>query len=76
MVEHSLQGEDTSLSVIDFIASGRTYLPLYDLNLILYLQIKLLSIFPGRRSGTSSLRSVSMTAVKQSSLVGCQEAGR
>lgn len=26
MVEHSLQGEDTSLSVIDFIVSGEPYL--------------------------------------------------
>ena len=26
MVEHSLQGEDTSLSIIDFVASGRQFL--------------------------------------------------
>lgn len=25
MVEHSLQGEDTSLSVLDFVASGRLF---------------------------------------------------
>jgi elongation factor 3 len=25
MVEHSLMGEDTSLSVVDFIASGEAY---------------------------------------------------
>lgn len=29
MVEHSLQGEDTSLSVIDFIAAGRCSLFLF-----------------------------------------------
>lgn len=37
MVEHSLQGEDASLSIIDFIASGaRTlFLCVYSLSLIL-----------------------------------------
>lgn len=25
MVEHSLQGEDTTLSVLDFVASGRQF---------------------------------------------------
>lgn len=30
MVEHSLQGEDTSLSIIDFVASGRRFLHRYN----------------------------------------------
>ena len=33
MVEHALQGEDTSLSVIDFIASGE-FLCLWTINLL------------------------------------------
>ena len=76
MVEHSLQGENTSLSVIDFIASGRVSVPVHDLILTICLQIKLSLIYPGRRSGTNSSRLVSMTTVKLRLSVVCQEDGR
>lgn len=64
MVEHSLQGEDTSLSIIDFIASGTWRLGCivsYNSPLV---QTRLSRTSPARRSGTSFSRSASMTTVK------------
>lgn len=67
MVEHSLQGEDTSLSILDFVASGKhsiqqtsVFAVGRSMSSVSAKQTRPWPVCPDRRSGISSLRSASM----------------
>jgi hypothetical protein len=55
MVEHSLQGEDTSLSVLDFVASGGLFAKCIIQSIGSFVQTNRSRVCQGRISGTSSL---------------------
>lgn len=77
MVEHSLQGEDTSLSVLDFVASGRLLAANAFLKFIDSLnQTNRSRMYQSRRSGANFLRLASMMLGRPTSSADFQGVGK
>ena len=76
MVEHSLQGEDTSLSIIDFVASGSSSLPAFQSLSHRISQTRLWSVSHGLRSGNNFWTLVSTMHDRRRLSVGCLAVGR
>jgi elongation factor 3 len=78
MVEHALQGEDTSLSILDFIAAGRWVrcTDSWSVPLILCPQTRLWPTSRDRKFGTSCSRLDSTMPVRAKQWVGSLVGGR
>lgn len=76
MVEHSLQGEDTALSVLEFVASGRLFAECITRSIGSLIQTNRSRMCQGRRSGANSLRLASMMRGRPTSSADFQGVGR